>query len=123
MRESASNESRFNPTHTRTLIINPPRKSSGAAISPSARPSESAATNSDNNVARVAGVTSVISPASDVDSFLTAFTPLVPFIQAFFNEVLVMDKDAALREARLALLQRVAGLAEGIVDLSKLEGF
>lgn len=65
----------------------------------------------------------VISPASDVDSFLTAFTPLVPFIQAFFNEVLVMDKDAALREARLALLQRVAGLAEGIVDLSKLEGF
>ena len=27
----------------------------------------------------------VISPASDVDSFLTAFTPLVPFIQAFFN--------------------------------------
>ncbi len=65
----------------------------------------------------------VISPASDVDSFLTAFTPLVPFIQVFFDEVLVMDKDAALREARLALLQRIAGLAEGIVDLSKLEGF
>ncbi len=64
-----------------------------------------------------------VSPASDVDSFLTAFMPLVPFIQAFFNEVLVMDKDAALRKARLALLQRIAGLADGIVDLSKLEGF
>ncbi len=64
-----------------------------------------------------------VSPESDVDGFLTAFTPLVPFIQAFFNEVLVMDKDTALREARLALLQRIAGLAEGIVDLSKLEGF
>ena len=64
-----------------------------------------------------------VSPESDVDSFLTAFVPLVPFIQAFFNEVLVMDKDATLREARLALLQRTAGLAEGIVDLSKLEGF
>jgi len=34
-----------------------------------------------------------------------------------------MDRDAALREARLALLQRIVGLAEGIVDLSKLEGF
>jgi len=64
-----------------------------------------------------------VGPASDVDSFLTAFMPLVPSIQAFFDEVLVMDKDANLREARLALLQRIAGLAQGIVDLSKLEGF
>jgi glycyl-tRNA synthetase len=64
-----------------------------------------------------------VSPESDVDGFLTTFMPLVPFIQAFFNEVLVMDKDAALREARLALLQRIAGLADGIADLSKLEGF
>ncbi|HOT91830.1 MAG TPA: glycine--tRNA ligase subunit beta [Anaerolineae bacterium] len=64
-----------------------------------------------------------ISPTSDVNAFLTAFTPLVPFIQKFFDEVLVMDKDAALREARLALLQRIVGLADGIVDLSKLEGF
>ncbi|HQE93076.1 MAG TPA: glycine--tRNA ligase subunit beta [Anaerolineae bacterium] len=64
-----------------------------------------------------------ISPESDVDSFLTVFTPLVPCIQTFFDAVLVMDKDNTLREARLALLQRIAGLAEGIVDLSKLEGF
>jgi glycyl-tRNA synthetase len=65
----------------------------------------------------------VITPDSDVNGFLTAFMPLVPFIQVFFTEVLVMDKDVALREARLALLQRIAGLADGIVDLSKLEGF
>ncbi|MGC9393609.1 MAG: glycine--tRNA ligase subunit beta [Anaerolineae bacterium] len=64
-----------------------------------------------------------IGSESDVDSLLTAFVPLVSFIQTFFNEVLVMDKDTALREARLALLQRVAGLANGVVDLSKLEGF
>ncbi len=64
-----------------------------------------------------------VGPESDVDAFLTAFTPLVPFIQRFFDAVLVMDKDAALREARLALLQRIVGLAAGIVDLSKLEGF
>jgi glycyl-tRNA synthetase len=64
-----------------------------------------------------------LTPQADVDAFLTAFEPLVPVIQAFFDEVLVMADDAALRQARLALLQRVAGLASGIVDLSKLEGF
>jgi glycyl-tRNA synthetase len=64
-----------------------------------------------------------VSPNSDVDTLLTAFAPLVPQIQAFFDEVLVMAEDEALRRARLALLQRVAGLADGIVDLSYLEGF
>ncbi len=64
-----------------------------------------------------------LSPHSDVDVFLTAFAPLVPFIQTFFDEVLVMDKDQTLREARLALLQRIVRLADGIVDLSTLEGF
>jgi len=35
----------------------------------------------------------------------------------------VMDPDPAVRQNRLALLQQLAALAEGIVDLSKLEGF
>ena len=46
-----------------------------------------------------------------------------PPITAFFDAVLVMDKDEALRRNRLALLRRVADLAAGIVDLSKLQGF
>lgn len=41
----------------------------------------------------------------------------------FFDEVLVMAEDAQLRNNRLGLLQRIAGLAKGIVDLSYLEGF
>jgi glycyl-tRNA synthetase len=73
--------------------------------------------------AALATVEAAIGSESDVDAFLTAFAPLVPFIQRFFDDVLVMDKAPVLREARLALLQRIAGLAEGIVDLSKLEGF
>jgi glycyl-tRNA synthetase beta subunit len=36
---------------------------------------------------------------------------------------MVMADDPALRENRLALLQHIAALAEGIVDLSHLEGF
>jgi len=61
--------------------------------------------------------------ASDVDALLTAFAPMITAIQSFFDKVLVMAKDEGLRAARLALLQRVAGLAVGIADLSQLEGF
>ncbi len=64
----------------------------------------------------------------DVDTFLAAFEPLVPAISAFFapaeeGGVLVMHPEQAVRENRLALLQRIVALAEGIVDLSQLEGF
>jgi glycyl-tRNA synthetase len=61
-----------------------------------------------------------------VDEFLNAFVPLVDVIDRYFareSGVLVMAEDRALRENRLAQLQHVAALAEGIVDLSRLEGF
>lgn len=44
-------------------------------------------------------------------------------INKFFDDVLVMDEDQQVRENRLALLQRIAALSEGIADLSELEGF
>ena len=34
-----------------------------------------------------------------------------------------MAEDQTVRANRLGLLQKVAGLAEGVADLSKLEGF
>ena len=58
-----------------------------------------------------------------VDNFLQAFTPLIPVIDTFFDEVLVMDKDEDLRNNRLALLQRIGDLAGGVADMSHLEGF
>jgi glycyl-tRNA synthetase len=58
-----------------------------------------------------------------VDSFLTSFLPMIPVVNRFFDEVLVMAEDATLRQNRLALLQRVVALENGIVDMSKLEGF
>jgi len=67
-----------------------------------------------------------VTPHSSADEFLAAFLPLVDVIDRFFAKesgVLVMAEDRALRENRLALLQHIAGLAEGIVDLSRLEGF
>ncbi len=61
--------------------------------------------------------------ASNVDAFLSAFAPLVPHITTFFDKVLVMDEDAAVRENRLALLQYITDLARGRADLSQLSGF
>jgi len=39
------------------------------------------------------------------------------------QDVMVMVEDEAARNNRLALLQRVSALAEGVADLSKPEGF
>jgi glycyl-tRNA synthetase len=58
-----------------------------------------------------------------VDEFLKVVTKLVPSITAFFDKVLVMAEDKAVKENRLGLLQKIASLANGIADLSKLEGF
>ncbi len=48
---------------------------------------------------------------------------LQPVIHAFFERVLVMAEDPDLRAARLALVQRIAQLPQGLADLSKLQGF
>lgn len=58
-----------------------------------------------------------------VDDFLRAFRPMVPAVSRFFDDVLVMTDDPAVRANRLALLQRIVALADGVVDLSKMEGF
>jgi len=57
------------------------------------------------------------------DSFLTAFLPMIPDVNRYFDEVLVMTEDAALRRNRLALLQRIVALGSNVADMSKLEGF
>jgi glycyl-tRNA synthetase len=58
-----------------------------------------------------------------VEDFFKAFLPLVDDITRFFDEVLVMAEQPQLRENRLALLQRIVALADGVADLSCLEGF
>jgi glycyl-tRNA synthetase len=58
-----------------------------------------------------------------VDDFLAAFEPMIPAIDRFFDEVLVMAEDENVRRNRLGLLQRIAALADGVVDMSQLEGF
>ena len=58
-----------------------------------------------------------------VDNVLNAIQALVPSINAFFDDVLVMAPDTAIRHNRLGLVQQVASLPQDMFDLSKLEGF
>jgi glycyl-tRNA synthetase len=61
--------------------------------------------------------------ASTVDSLLAVFAPNVSDIAAFFDGVLVMAEEEGVRQNRLGMLQRIAHLPDGLVDLSKMEGF
>lgn len=65
----------------------------------------------------------VHSQPSTVDEFLQIVVGLVPSINLFFDKVLVMAEDPAIRANRLALVQQVAKLSSGLADLSRLEGF
>ncbi len=62
-------------------------------------------------------------PKRDTEALLGAFVPMIPTVNRFFEQILVMSKKKMERENCLGLLQRVAALADGIADLSKLEGF
>ncbi|MFW5713872.1 MAG: glycine--tRNA ligase subunit beta [Brevefilum sp.] len=64
-----------------------------------------------------------LSGNDSVDAMLNAFLPMVPAINRFFDEVLVMVDDETVRYSRLALLQRITALSDGVADFSHLEGF
>jgi glycyl-tRNA synthetase len=66
---------------------------------------------------------SQVRPESDVDRLLTALHPMIPAINQFFDDVLVMHEDESLRASRLGLLQDIWALSRGVVDVTRLEGF
>jgi glycyl-tRNA synthetase beta chain len=51
---------------------------------------------------------------------LKALVTLKPFIDDFFNQVMVMADDKALRVNRAALLQQLGSLMNQVADISKL---
>jgi glycyl-tRNA synthetase len=60
---------------------------------------------------------------ASIEEVLESIQTLVPAITAFFDKVLVMSDDPALRANRLGMLQEIAALTRGTADLSRLEGF
>jgi glycyl-tRNA synthetase len=68
-------------------------------------------------------VAPAVKAAGDVAALDAALHALVGPINAFFDQVLVMAEDEALRRARLGLVQHIAALPDGIADLAWLQGF
>lgn len=62
-------------------------------------------------------------PFAEVPALIEALSVLQPAIDEFFDKVLVMVEDEQLKVARLSLLAKIAHLPQGLIDLSKVEGF
>ena len=58
----------------------------------------------------------------DYAASLALLAQLRPTVDAFFDEVMVMDEDPKLRANRLALLAQMRELFAGVADLSRLPG-
>lgn len=60
-------------------------------------------------------------PFATLEAFVQASGSLIPAINAFFEEILVMAEDADVRAARLGVLQTVADLAPAALDVKALD--
>jgi len=60
---------------------------------------------------------------STINESLEMVVKLIPSINTFFDKVLVMAEDKAVKKNRLGLLQTITSVTNGIADLSKLENF
>lgn len=67
------------------------------------------------------GVVSGCLATSDYDGALDSMAQLKGFIDAFFDSVLVMDKEEIVRRNRLALLTRIHDLFSRVADFRKIQ--
>ncbi|MDY0041470.1 MAG: glycine--tRNA ligase subunit beta, partial [Desulforhabdus sp.] len=67
------------------------------------------------------GVVAGCLAGADYAAALESMSRLKGFIDAFFDSVLVMDKDEAVRRNRLALLTRIRNLFSGVADFRKIQ--
>ena len=58
-----------------------------------------------------------------VNDFFKVFIPMIPYINTFFDDVLVMSENMDERQNRLGILQKISGLTGTVADFSCLEGF
>jgi glycyl-tRNA synthetase beta chain len=82
---------------------------------------EEAERNLDAELARVEGEAAAFRAARDYAALLRAVATIEPAVDRFFADVLVMAEDRALRDNRLGLVRRVAGLFAGVADFRKIQ--
>jgi glycyl-tRNA synthetase beta chain len=70
---------------------------------------------------RVEGEAGALRSRRDWPAVLRAVATLKPAVDAFFDDVLVMAEDPRLRDNRLGLMRRVAGLFADVADFRRLQ--
>ena len=73
---------------------------------------------------QLAGASKAVLPLMDSGEYTPALKLLAALkqpVDTFFDRVMVMDQDSALRDNRLALLQRLRNLFLRVADLSRLQ--
>jgi len=73
-------------------------------------------------VQKVQGEVLGAAKADDYARALSRVVTLKPAVDLFFDKVLVMDKDAAVKENRVRLLMEIGDLFNTVADFSKLQG-
>jgi glycyl-tRNA synthetase beta chain len=74
--------------------------------------------------AKIEAMAEIVAPLfaeRDYEAALKALAALRPEVDSFFDEVMVMAEDAAVRTNRLALLQQLSGLFLEVADLGQLQ--
>ncbi|MEV7413899.1 glycine--tRNA ligase [Streptomyces sp. NPDC089919] len=94
----------------------------GAAPAPAAQPGAVPAAPAELRLAEAteAARRALSGREDDLAALIEVSAPLVAAVDAFFEEVLVMDPDPAVRAARLALLEGVAALVRPVLDWTAL---
>lgn len=92
----------------------------GHVVDP-ARFREDAERHLDAELSRVEGEAATHRASRDYAALLRAVATLEPAVDRFFADVLVMAEEAALRDNRLALVRRVAGLFSDVADFRKIQ--
>ena len=62
-----------------------------------------------------------ISETSDYNKYLQEVITLTPYVEKFFDNVLVMDNDENVKNNRLALLTTLKEKYEKVADFSKFQ--
>ena len=83
-------------------------------------PDESAEVALHGALSSVSAVATSKLDAGDYSGYLAAFAALREPVDRFFDEVMVMDKDEALRRNRLALLSDLRREMNRVADIAKL---
>jgi len=69
---------------------------------------------------QAAATANPLADGHNYEAYMKSLAPIVPVVNKFFDGVMVMDKDEAVKNNRLALIQKAQKLFNGVGNLALL---